>query len=516
MKRTDGKGSGIRLSLSSTWPFGLVLMGSVFWLSGCQSAQETTGFNQLDAMVTDLKARTKMASGTAYLVIKDGAVVHEGYFGYADIDGEVLVDEDTVFYIASTTKAYLALTILLAEERGEISQDTTLQQLFPDLGFDAIDAGAVTVRHLLTHTSGLDNEPLTYAMSYTGLHGPAEHRRKMIAATYASENAALGDFEYSNIGYNILAVWLDDTYGRDWRETMDDWLISPLGMARTTGFISEAKSEEWPLAEPYSYKVGEGREPLYLRKTDDTMYSVGLLSTPRDVAKFLLATMNDGVVDGQRVLPPAVLKKQRMQQVAVDGGYFDGYAWGWMTAEHDDIPLRLHTGGFAGASASISYLPEQKIGLVVLHNENGLKANTLNGIIQRAAYAIALGESEEQVAQWVSETADRLVARSESARTRLAQEAAQRRAAAWALRLPMTDYAGTYAHPLSGEMVLSIGGEARFSLAWGLLQGRGYPGENADQMVVDLRPGSFEPVNFKVADGRVLGLTVNGVYFTRQ
>lgn len=180
----------------------------------------------------------------------------------------------------------------------------------------------------------------------------------MIAASYPSEGAELGEFEYSNIGYNILAVWMDQHYGRDWRTVVEDTVVSPLEMSRTTGFISVAGAESWPLAKPYSYKVGHGREELYLKKTDDTMYSVGLLATAHDTARFVLATMNDGEIDGQQVFPADVLQKQRTQQIETDGGYFDGYAWGWMTTEQYGRPLLLHTGGFSGATAAISYMTD--------------------------------------------------------------------------------------------------------------------------------------------------------------
>ena len=237
----------------------------------------------------------------------------------------------------------------------------------------------------------------------------------MIAASYPSANAQLGEFEYSNIGYNIMAVWFDDYYGKDWRETLRDTLLKPLGMETTSGFISVGEQSQWPLTEPYSYKVGGGKTPLYLRKTDNTMYSVGLISTARDTAQFLLAQINDGAVNNRQVLSAAAIKKQRVKQIQVDGGYFDGYALGWMTAKHFGKTKRFHTGGFSGASALISYMPEEKLGVIVLQNENGLKANYLNGIIEDAVYGHLLGKKDTEVAAIVQPTIDQLANRVVSA-----------------------------------------------------------------------------------------------------
>ncbi len=500
---------------SSSWVKRLffLLVGTAVGLAGCGNSPRD--FEQLDALIEDARERSQMSAGTAIVVLKDNRVVHEAYFGLEDVQADKSVNEDTVFYIASTTKAFLALAVLLAESRGEISEDTTLQELFPDLTFPSIDAESITVKHLLTHTSGIDNEPLTWSMSYTGLHTPAEKRLGMVVASYPSEGADPGEFEYSNIGYNILAVWMDRHYGRDWRTVLEDTVVSPLEMSRTTGFISVADDNAWPLAKPYSYKVGHGREELYLKKTDDTMYSVGLLATARDTARFVLATMNNGEIDGRQVFPAEVVEKQRTQQVETDGGYFDGYAWGWMTTEQYKRPLMLHTGGFSGATAAISYMPTEKIGVVVLHNENGLKANTLNSIVQEAAYGAALGLSDESVSAEVADTIDWLEKASSDARARLEEQQEARMSKAWNMSLSVSAFAGVYTHPLAGEIVAEENGDGQLELRWGLLQGTGYPTDEQDHIVVDFRPGSFDGLSFRVEDNVVSGLSFNGVYFER-
>ena len=481
-------------------------------LFGCAS----NPFLELDQIVQDTKTDIGMPSGTAVVMVRDDQIIHESYFGYADIENRIPVDERSVFYFASTTKALLGLVILILEEQNEITTDTTLQELFPELQFPLIDADSITVKHLLTHTSGIDNEPLTWGMSYTGLHGPSVHRLKMISQSYPSESAMLGEFEYSNIGYNILVTWMDEDFGRDWRETFTEVLLEPLNMTSTTGYVSLTEVEAWPMVQPYSYKVGDGKQPLYLRKTDETMYSVGLMSTARDYSKFLIATMNDGRIDGQQVFSPTVLQKQREKQVELETRGMDGYAWGWMTGSEFGSPLRFHTGGFSGTSVSISYLPDEKIGLVIVHNENGLKANVLSGIIQKAAYAIALGKSHQDIEAAVSDDIDWLKGASEDAKITLVAKAQERRSASWKGSLPIDQYWGTYTHPLSGDIVISAGPDGSLRLEWGLLKGEGFPTEDTDIIQVNFRPGSFDDLSFNVSNNRVLAAVFNGVEFDRQ
>ncbi len=473
-------------------------------------------FSQLDKFIIETKTKSNMPSGTAVIVMKEGQIIHEAYFGYANIAANTEANKDTVFYIASTTKAFLALAVLLAEERGEIDLDTTLQDLFPSVEFELINAQAITVKHLLTHTSGIDNEPLTWAASYTGigLRSPTS-RLELVANSYPSANAQLGEFEYSNIGYNILAIWFDNHFGQDWRNTMSTTILDPLHMKKTTGFISEIKQNGWAMAEPYSYKVSKGKTPVYLRKTDDTMYSVGLLATARDTARFVSAQMNDGVVDGREIFSPAIIQKQRKQQIETDGGYFNGYAYGWMTGNRDGHPVRFHTGGYAGASALISYLPTEKVGLVVLHNENGLKANYLSGIIEDAAYGKLLGKSEQALADLVEPQIETLKERAEQAKKRLLDKMTLRKSSKWKLAHDTVQYIGKYQHPLSGKIVISLNEEQYFSLSWGLLQGVGYPHDHEETIEVDFRPGSFDPLKFEIGSTGVTALLFNGVRFIK-
>lgn len=487
---------------------------SLAFLASCSEGESARpGFETVQALVEETKARAAMLSGTAVVAIRGDEIVYEGYFGAADIGEEQPVDEDTVFYIASATKAFMGLAILLAEAQDEVSLETSLQELFPELEFPDIDAGAISVHHLLTHTSGIDNEPLTWAMSYTGLHS-AETRPAMIAVSYPSAGASLGDFEYSNIGYNILAVWLDQQYGVDWRETFKKTILDPLGMERTTGFISKAETEGWATTQPYSYKVDEGKTPLYLRKKDSTMYSVGLLATARDTARFVASTMNEGVLQGERVIPADVLERQLAAQVETDGGYFDGYAYGWMTGERLGRDVRLHTGGFSGATALISFMPEEKLGVVVLHNENGLKANWLNSIAEEAAYAALLGQSPEEIDALVRDDIERLSARVPEAQQQVEDDLERRRGADYDFSLPITDYAARYSHSQAGSINVDLTADERLALSWGLLRGTGYPSDSLDEIDVDFRPGSFDKLSFIVEGETVTGLVFNGVAFT--
>lgn len=205
-------------------------------------------------------------------------------------------------------------------------------------------------------------------------------------------------------------------------------------------------------------------------KDDDTMYSIGLVSTATDMVRFVTAQINDGVVDGHRVFPAEVVRKARTRQVDVDS-YYDGYAWGWQLADFGNTEEVFHTGGFTGASALISFLPERDIGIVMLQNESGLKANYLASIVKNAAYRILAGEDRRDVAAWMDDQAAVLARRVDEAEAGLAATEAEKASMPWGLTANMDAYVGTYSHELAGTIEISRSGADRLSVSWGNLRG---------------------------------------------
>lgn len=492
----------------------LVILAGIYGLLNTAAVSaEIPWTERLDAVIEQAKAKTNMAAGTAYLVVRGDQILHEGYFGYADVENRIKVDPETNFYIASTTKAYFSLATLLAEHRDDLKETTTLAELFPDATFEGFNAKTITVRNLLTHTHGLENKHMTWAGSYTGLHD-SELRRKMLLATQDNPDVALGEFDYSNLGYNILSIWFEDRYGKDWRDTMRETLLAPLGMQKTSGYMSDTEKNGWQMTKPYTYKVGDGQTSIYLQKDDKTMFAIGLVSTPRDVAKLLIAELNQGRLGSEQVLPANVIRKSQVKQVEADPSYFDGYAWGWLTGTKAGKRVNFHTGGFVGASALISYMPDEDVGLVVLHNEGGLRANYLSGIIEDAVYGSLVRGGEFELSLCVDAEINDMVTAYERAKSHLSAQRQKLEQTAWQLTHAPNKYVGRYSHPLSGDIVVSHTPSGEWNFEWGNLHGRAYP-DGVDTVLAELRPGSFDNFNFVVAADDVQHLQFGDFLFTK-
>jgi len=474
-------------------------------------------FSGLARAIQATKDATGFPAGTAIIVVKDGKVLYQGYFGYADIQAKTPVSADTAFYIASATKPFFALDALLAEHAGKLDTRTALQAMFPSTRFTGFDATAISARQLLTHTAGLDNMPLVWATAYTGLHD-AGLRHRLLLETRLNAEAPTGAFDYTNVGYNIASMWLDEATGTPWQDQLASRIFQPLGMTRTTARASHAEAHGWPIAKPYSFAAGDRTRPLYLRKTDATMHAAGgMLSTAPDLATFLIAQLADGKLGRKQVLPAAVVRASHVQQATTDSRYLDfprdGYAWGWYTGEYQGRRMLHHFGGFAGFHAHLSFMPDENIGLVVLNNEDVLGARLTN-LIAEYAYALALGDAgiaEQAPARFTKLTED--------ARKLDQSAAAQRdeiRAREWRLSLPRQAYAGRYVHALLGDLTVGVSADERMQLRWGQLQAEATGYDKPEHVRVEFVPGSGGVLEFVIANGKVEALVYDNLRFEKE
>lgn len=492
----------------------LAVMGA---LSPQAFAAPPADFEALEGFIRKTKEITAHPSGTAIAVVKDGEVVYEGYFGFADIRRRTPVTRDTAFYIASTTKPFMALNVLLKEAQGGLDTRMSLQAMFPETQFTGFDAGAVSMKDLLVHTSGIDNQPLVWVTAFSGVHDAAS-RPALVAASYPDAEVAHGTFKYTNVGYNIASVWLDRRFAMPWQDQLDAAVFQPLGMRHSSAYISRAQARGWPLALPYSFASAVPNDTLYLRKADDTMQAAGgLVSTASDLATFLVAQLSQGRLTGRQVLPHGVVARAQEQQVALQGRYLDfertGYAWGWYTGEYKGRRMLHHFGAFPGYHAHLSFIPEAGVGLVVLNNEDVLAAQLTNLI---ADYAYGTLLDEPGVESRLSARFAELQVKAKAMQEAMAKRRDLILARPWQLSLSHAAYAGTYVHELLGTVSVQVNDDRQMSLHWGRLEAVATGYEKQDQVRVEFRPNSGDIVSFAVNDGRVETLTLEGMVFKKS
>ncbi len=474
------------------------------------AAETWKGGDFLVSLVNEVKSSATLPSATAVVVVKDDRIVYEGYFGYQDIAERRPADENTLFYLASATKPLSALNFLLdAQTRPELAT-TTMSQMFPS--FEVDSRKEVTVEQLLTHTASINNLPLVLATAYSGVH-TSQSLRDIISQLSTASSEPVGQFKYTNVGYNIYSAYVDELFAKSWQQKLADQVFAPAGMTSTTALRSSI-DDLHHIARSYSLPRENNNQALYLEKSDATLHAAGgVYSTARDMARFLTAQLNEGKLDGKQVYPAAVIASSHIEQVEASTSYGDftrnGYAWGWYTGSYKGQSMLHHFGGYAGVHAHLSFMPEQKIGLVVLNGEDFLSSR-LTGLIADYVYGELLEEENNQsrLLKRVEALNEKLVRLD----TMISKEKQKISAREWQLSLPAKQYVGEYSHPLLGTIYIQLNDHQRFDVEWGGLHSDSTGMNIPDQIRVSLDPTSGSVIEF-VAEHNVTALRYTGIEF---
>ena len=481
---------------------------------GCSSAQYApvssipSSTAALDSTLSQLFA-LDLAPGMAVAVVRDTQVIYAKGFGWADVEAKRPVTPETIFYIASTTKSFTGLAAVLLDEQGRFDLDAPLSRYLPTAKLQSpLDPDSITIRSLLSHTHGIDNDgPIVFRTAYTG-----EHTNDRLVALLASHPPAKTgrEYVYGNIGYNIAALAMDATLGESWRDVLQRMIFQPLGMTSTTAYVSRMPRER--LAQPYRRDpTGFARAPY--NKGDANMQAAGgLVSTAADMARWLEAHITHGVVDGRRVFPASAIAETHRRQATLSqnarGFAVHGYGFGWQIGMLGGDTVLAHGGGFLGFTTNMSFMPQRRIGVIVMTNENGT-GFVLAELASRAVYSRLInGEG------FTPDSLARIRAEAEGFRERVAADRARRAARPQTLPFPLEAYAGTYENELYGRLVFSVVNgklEARAGQAWSAVEV--FDGaQNA--LRVELT-GSGQVARFGFEGNRAVSVEVSGVRFRR-
>ena len=190
--------------------------------------------------------------------------------------------------------------------------------------------------------------------------------------------------DYSNVHFTLLGRVVEAASGKPWRDYLEERLFRPAGLTRTTGYASRMYADP-DCAIPMERVDGEWRA-CRLRKIDRTMHAAGGLgASARDAARWLLLHLNDGEIDGKRVISAELAREMRTPEgrfPRTSGSIriMEGYGLGWQVGTFHGTRLCAHGGGYAGASAYYAMLPEKKCGFALLMNASGAASGLQDAI----------------------------------------------------------------------------------------------------------------------------------------
>ena len=299
---------------------------------------------------------------------------------------------------------------------------------------------------------------------------------------------------------------------------VEDEVLTPLGMRATTARIDEARASGAVVAAGHFGRIPGQPERSPLQKTDATMQSAGgLISTASDMALWLEAQINDGRVGGRQVFPAGLVASthaSRVAQEATFGPYVrTGYGLGWQVGRYGDDVLIHHFGNFSGSRAHVSFMPERRLGVAVMVNEDAFAGDLADAV---ANYAYDWFAGLPEIDAVYDARLDALIAERDRRRTGIAGAVEARAKRPRTLSLDNAAYVGDYVNPAYGTLKIREAGE-RLSVAIGVQQALAEYLTEPEGLRVELTPFRGEGLLFKLdAEGRPTALTYQDVVFERR
>lgn len=334
---------------------------------GCKDTKENTKpAEALDTAQLETYFSNQMPAdepGGAVLIMKGDSIVFSRGYGLADLELKTKIDANTLFNIGSISKTFVSNAILMLQEEGKLSVEDSMDKYFPDFKNKAI-AKKVKIKHLITHTSGLQDNRETKTDSIFYLS--AKDAENWYPTTQAENlNFEPGTrYEYSNPAYNALALIIEEVTGMKWQNYVEDKIFKPAGMETST--ITDGPHPETGVSHAYLNINGEwiekdyGEEPTFAAAGNG-----GVWSSVNELAKYELALQQQKFISDSILQDSRTIKPWSNWEDATPP--FIGWSW-FLDKTSDGFKTVGHTGSQGGFLCNYVTVPEKDITFIILCN----------------------------------------------------------------------------------------------------------------------------------------------------
>jgi CubicO group peptidase (beta-lactamase class C family) len=309
--------------------------------------------------------------GVAVLVVKDGKVVVEKGFGCLENGKPEKVNENTLFMIASNTKAFTGTAMSMLENEGKCSFDDRVQKYLPDFRMkDPWVAQHLTLTDVMSHRIGMETFQGDFMYWESDLNSDEVLEKFGKLEPMYDFRAKWG---YCNAGFLIAGKCLEKITGMTWEQFIRTRIINPLEMNRTLVMTSELDGVR-NLASAHTLVDGKLQVIPHCH-IDNLAPAASITSSVSDLSHWVIALLDSGRYNGKQVIPwQAIRKAQYPRSIIRRAGHpFNSthyflYGFGWDLQDYEGREIVSHTGGVDGFVTSVTLLPEDKLGVVVLTN----------------------------------------------------------------------------------------------------------------------------------------------------
>jgi len=305
--------------------------------------------------------------GLAVAVIQDGEIVYQHGFGHAVPRRSVT--PQTPFVLGSLSKSFTALAVIQLVEAGKLDLDAPVQHYIPWFHVhDNVASSIITVRHLLTHTSGISRYMGRALLSGRGGKTLEQSVRELSKVKLLHPVGS--HFAYSNTNYLIAGLLIEIASGMSYEAYVHKHVFHPLHM--TTSFTSEQEARDHGMAQGYRWWFGRA-VPFAAPYLLDALPAAYIISSAADMGRYLVACLDAGA-SGDSLLSPQGFAEMYKPQATVPAKH-SSYGLGWRVERLGDEPILRHGGEVSNFRADMVLVPGYKLGVVVLANcNNGMVA----------------------------------------------------------------------------------------------------------------------------------------------
>ena len=298
------------------------------------------------------------APGAAFVLVQDGRVVYSRGYGFADRERQERADPATnVWPIASITKTVTALAVLQLVDAGKVSLDADINRYLKRLKVPSQGYGPLALRHLLSHTGGIDELPGRQT------DGKAAPDMAAFLRTHIKRYRPPGqETAYSTYGIMLAALVLEDVTGEPYERYVRDHVFAPAGMT-SARFVMRA-GDETGVAKPYRLEDGKA-EPMPFEYYVSTPAS-SMVATPQDMAKLLMVHLGSG----PRLLSLPTLALMHEQAATVHRA-LPGWSLGMQMERLNGVTIAEHGGDIGGFSGLFDVLPDKGVGFFIVSHGEG-------------------------------------------------------------------------------------------------------------------------------------------------
>ncbi len=310
---------------------------NAFQSQGLTDLEELKTF--LDDFISNQLEKWKIA-GMTLSIVKDGEIFFTNGYGFSDVENSIpVIANETLFRVGSISKLFVATAVMQLVEQGTLDLHTDINTYLTTFQIPEKFSEAITLDHLLTHTAGFED---TFTPTILNSADALESLDELLTREMPKQVRPPGKVpSYSNFGITLAGYIVEQVSGKSFEQYVEDEILNPLGMEHSTF--------RQPLPNDLSPKMSKGYhyiDNVFIDQPFEiiTVFPVGSLSaTATDMAKFMIAHLNNGIYDGNRILQVETAQEMHSQHFTVHP-QLPGMCYGFYETNFNNQSIISHDG----------------------------------------------------------------------------------------------------------------------------------------------------------------------------